>query len=120
MRYSNAGLSNAACCCAIPPAISCRTTITGWPLPLDLLPQHTVDKIVSENMIDQKLWETWQDVRRETGAVRPVALERNASSFIAREAVCLVNQIVRRVQRRWGTFDAPIPVMPGSPLLGLT
>lgn len=87
----------------------------GWtPLTLDLLPRHTVDKIVSENMIDQKLWETWRDARHETSAIRPVALERNASSFITGEAVRLVNQILRRVQRRWGTFDGPIPVMHGD------
>jgi hypothetical protein len=84
------------------------------PLTLDLLPRRTVDKIVSENMIDQKLWETWHDVRHETGDVRPVALESNASSFINGEAIRLANQIVRRVQRRWGTFEAPIPVMHGN------
>ena len=87
----------------------------GWtPLTLDLLPRRAVDKIVSENMIDQKLWETWHDVRHETADVRPLALESNASSFINGEAIRLVNQIVRRVQRRWGTFEAPIPVMHGN------
>jgi hypothetical protein len=88
----------------------------GWtPLTLDLLPSDTVAKIQSENMIDQKLWETWHDVRHETSAVRPVALETNTSSFLSGEAVRLVNQIVRRVQRRWGTFEAPAPVMHGDP-----
>jgi hypothetical protein len=88
----------------------------GWaPLTLDLLPRHAVNKIKSENMIDQKLWETWHDVRHETGSVRPVALESNASSFIVGEAVRFVNQIARRVQRRWGTFDTPIPVIHGDP-----
>jgi len=88
----------------------------GWtPLTLDLLPRKTVDKIVSENMIDQKLWETWHDARRETGSVRPAALGSNTSSFVSGEAVRFVNQIVRRVQRRWGTFEAPIPVAQGDP-----
>lgn len=88
----------------------------GWtPLTLDLLPRHAVDKIVSENMIDQKLWETWHDARHETSDVHPVALESNASSFISGEAIRLVNQIVRRLQRRWGTLDAPVPVMCGGP-----
>ncbi len=87
----------------------------GWtPLELDLLPRDAVANIVSENMIDQKLWETWHDARHETGAVRPVALESNTSSFISGEAVRLVNQIVRRAQRRWGTFNAPAPVMHGD------
>ena len=99
-----------------------RNTLTelargaGWtPLTLELLPRDTVSKITSENMIDQKLWETWHEVRHETRFVRPVALENNTSSFVSGEAVRLVNQIVRRAQRRWGTFDTPGPVMQGDP-----
>lgn len=89
----------------------------GWtPLTLDLLPRRAIAKIVSENMIDQKLWETWHDARHETDAVRPVALQANTSSFIGGEAVRLVNQIVRRVQRRWGTFASPVPDLRGDPV----
>jgi hypothetical protein len=88
----------------------------GWtPLTLDLLPQDTVANIRSENMIDHKLWETWHDARHEVASVRPVALQNNTSSFISGEAVRLVNQIARRVQRRWGAFDTPLPVMHGDP-----
>ena len=88
----------------------------GWtPLTLELLPRDTVSNIVSENMIDQKLWETWHDARHETCFVRPVALENNTSSFVSGEAVSLVSQIMRRALRRWGTFDAPVPVMHGDP-----
>ena len=86
------------------------------PLTLDLLPRKAVSKIVSENMIDQKLWETWHEARHETDTVRPRALQTNTSSFVSGEAVRLVNQIVRRVQRRWGTFAAPVPVMRGDPV----
>ncbi len=78
----------------------------GWtPLTYDMLPGQKVAKIQAENRIDQRLWETWREVRHETGAVRPVALEDGASSFISDEALRLVHQIVRRLQRRWGVFD---------------
>lgn len=88
----------------------------GWtPLTLDLLPDDIVEGIRSENTIDQKLWETWRDARHDTAAVlRPVALEGSASSFISNEAARFVNQILRRMQRRWGSFEAPVPVM-GDP-----
>ena len=85
------------------------------PLTLDLLPPDIVDGIRSDNMIDQKLWETWHDARHETSAVRPVALESTASSFIGGEATRFVNQILRRVQRRWGGVEIPVPVMHGDP-----
>lgn len=88
----------------------------GWtPLTLDLLPDHIVEGIPAENPIDQKLWETWRDARHDTSSVRPVALESSTSSFISGEAIRLVNQIVRRLQRRWGSFEAPVPVVQGDP-----
>jgi hypothetical protein len=88
----------------------------GWtPLTLDLLPEDIVDGIRSENVIDQKLWETWQFARHDTSTVRPVALEGGTSSFISSEAIRFVNQILRRMQRRWGSFEAPVPVMQGDP-----
>ena len=88
----------------------------GWtPLTLDLLPDDIIEGIQAENTIDQKLWETWHDARHDTSAVRPVALESSTSSFISGEAIRLVNQIVRRMQRRWGSFEAPVPVMQGDP-----
>jgi len=88
----------------------------GWtPLTLDLLPDDILAAIRAENMIDQKLWETWHDARHDTSAVRPVALERNTSSFVGNEASRFVNQILRRMQRRWGSFEAPVPVMHGDP-----
>lgn len=88
---------------------------SGWtPLSLNLVPENVVANIRAENMIDQKLWETWHDARHETGAVRPFALDCNTSSFISSEAMRLLNQIVRRVQRRWGSFEAPVPVVHGN------
>lgn len=84
----------------------------GWsPLTGDLLPRGMRAKIRAENMIDQKLWETWRDARHDTGSVRPVALAGNARSFIGSEALRFVNQIARRMQRRWGRFETPVPVL---------
>ena len=37
------------------------------------------------------------------------AAEARTSSFISNEASRFVNQIMRRMQRRWGVFDAPVP-----------
>ena len=83
----------------------------GWtPLTLDLLPRRMVANIAAENSVDQRLWETWREARHETGAVRPVALDNGASSFLSNEAIRFVHQIVRRLQRRWGLFDAGLPV----------
>lgn len=88
----------------------------GWtPLTLDLIPEDIVAGIRSENMIDQKLWETWREARHETSAVRPVPLEGGAYSFISNEASRFVNQIVRRMQRRWGGVEVPVPAMHGDP-----
>ncbi len=87
----------------------------GWtPLTHDLLPPHIRAKMRAENTIDQRLWETWRDARHDTGSVQPVALARNAPGFIAGEALRFVNQIVRRVHRRWGRLDTPIPVLQGG------
>lgn len=87
----------------------------GWtPLTLDLLPASILANIRSQNVIDQRLWETWHEARHDTAAVRPVALRSGASSFIGAEALRLVNQIMRRMQRRWGSFEAPIPVLQGD------
>jgi len=79
----------------------------GWtPLTLDLLPRQIVENIEAENRVDLRLWETWREAGHETGAVRPVALDSGASSFLSNEAVRFVHQIARRLQRRWGHFDA--------------
>lgn len=87
----------------------------GWtPLTLDLLPTDILATIRSQNMIDQKLWETWHAAGHDTAAVRPLALGSNASSFIGAEASRFMNQIMRRMQRRWGRFEAPIPVLQGD------
>ena len=75
------------------------------PLTQDMLPRKTIESIQAENRIDQRLWETWREARHETGAVRPVALEGRSSSFVSDEALRLVHQLVRRLQRRWGLFD---------------
>ncbi len=87
----------------------------GWrPLTLDLLPREIRVNIRSQNRIDQQLWETWHKARQDTASVRPVSLRSDASSFISAEAQRFVNQVRRRMQRRWGSFEAPIPVLQGD------
>jgi len=88
----------------------------GWtPITIDRLSPRMLADIRAENALDQRLWETWREARHNTRAVRPLPLEAHASSFIGNEASRFVNQILRRVHRRWGSFDpAPIPVMHGD------
>jgi hypothetical protein len=83
----------------------------GWiPLTVDRLPPGVVDEIRAENRLDQKLWETWREARHETSAVVARPLEGRSSSFLANETSRFLNQIQRRVQRRWGDFEAPVPI----------
>lgn len=88
----------------------------GWtPLTMDRLSPRAIADIQAENAIDQRLWETWHEARHDTSSVRPRAFKAQSSSFISDEASRFVNQILRRVQRRWGSFDdAPVPVMQGD------
>ena len=77
-----------------------------------------IARIESENLIDQRLWETWRGARNEVAQVRPRALGNpRATGFISDEAVRLVNQIARRMQRRWGAVhgpQVPAPLAEGS------
>ena len=87
----------------------------GWaPLTLDLLPADILANIRSQNTIDQRLWETWHEAQHDIAAVRPFALHSGASSFIGAEALRFVNQIMRRMHRRWGSFETPVPVLQGD------
>ncbi|MDJ0513778.1 MAG: hypothetical protein QNJ62_10085 [Methyloceanibacter sp.] len=92
------------------PRRNCVTDLahsTGWtPLTLDVLSKSAVAKIQDENRIDARLWETWREARHETATVRPIALKTGTSSFLSNEALRFVHQIARRLQRRWGYFDA--------------
>jgi hypothetical protein len=84
----------------------------GWtPITVDRLPADAIAQIRSENLLDQRLWETWREAGHETSAIRPRALDGTCpSGFITNEASRLVNQILRRAQRRWGGFDdVPVP-----------
>jgi hypothetical protein len=58
-----------------------------------------------ENLVDQRLWETWNDSRHRTADIRPGELNRrNVRGFVRLEAIRMVSQIVRRVRRRFGPF----------------
>jgi hypothetical protein len=86
------------------------------PIMMDRLPPDMVADIRTENKLDQRLWETWREVRHDTSSVRPLSLGARSSSFISDEASRFVNQILRRVHRRWGNLDPrPVPVLRGDP-----
>lgn len=94
----------------IPPCSAPSNTQAEWeqrvrwkPLAVDDLSPDAAAKIRQENLIDQRLWETWQEARYDTAAVRPRPLAgRSASGFVSTEAMRFVSQIARRIQRHWG------------------
>jgi hypothetical protein len=71
------------------------------------LPSGAVAQIRRENLLDQRLWETWRDARNQTAGIRPRPLQGRTTMqcSIAREATRFVSQIVRRIVRRWGSLD---------------
>jgi hypothetical protein len=79
------------------------------------LSSATIDKIRRENLLDQRLWETWREAGHDTCSIRPRTLGgRNATGFIPSETSRFVNQIARRMQRRWGSLkDLQVPAVPG-------
>lgn len=91
-------------------------SVEWTPVTVDRLPSRMIADIRSGNALDQRLWETWREARHDVSAVRPLPLGSPTSSFFTSEASRLGNQILRRVQRRWGSFgDIPVPVMHGDP-----
>jgi hypothetical protein len=78
----------------------------GWKtLEVNDLSVDTIAQIRRESLLDQRLWETWQEARHDTASVRPRALGgRSAPGLVTTEATRFVSQIVRRIQRRWGLF----------------
>ena len=81
----------------------------NWrPLEMGELPAGVIMRIRRENPIDQMLWEGWREARHDTASTRLSKLgRRSASSFIATEAMRLVSQIVRRIERRRRGFEVP-------------
>jgi len=82
----------------------------GWnSLDIDDLSSDTIAQIRQENLLDQRLWETWHAARHDSTTIRPRALGgRSARGFVSTEAMRFVNQIARRIQRRWRPFE-PCP-----------
>lgn len=87
----------------------------GWtPVTMERISPRVIAEIQAENALDQRLWETWREARHETSAVCPVALDGRKSHFVSNEVTRFVNQILRRIQRRWGSFDDAVPVIQGD------
>jgi hypothetical protein len=77
-------------------------------LDVDDLSSDAIAQIRRENLLDQRLWETWHEARDSTATIRPRALGGpTASGFVTTEAMRFVSQIARRIQRRWGPFKDP-------------
>jgi hypothetical protein len=83
-------------------------------LDLDDLSPSRIAEIRRENMIDQKLWETWHEAGHDTRLVRPRPLAGQASSgAVSREATRFVCQVARRIKRRWSSAEGlPVPSAP--------
>jgi hypothetical protein len=80
----------------------------------DQLSCDAIAEIRRENLIDQKLWETWRDARHDAALVRPRALAGSGASSLSTEAMRFVCQIARRIQRRWGPLEVPaVPAVEG-------
>lgn len=82
-------------------------------LALDDLSTDDIAQIRRENVLDQRLWETWRDAGHDVRTVRPRALTALASpDFVSTEATRFVYQLMRRAQRRFGYVEAsrlPVP-----------
>lgn len=85
-----------------------RTGSANWrSLALNDLPAGPIAQIRRENILDQRLWETWRDAGHDVRPMRPRALmERTSPDFISTEATRFVYQLMRRAQRRWGYVEA--------------
>jgi hypothetical protein len=105
-----------------------RNTQAQWgrrvrwePLSLDSFSSDAIAQMRKENLLDQRLWETWREAGESTSAIRPRALNGGSSAgFITNEAIRFVNQLARRAHRRWGQFGGvEIPVAEGGLALPL-
>ena len=101
----------------IPGRAAARNTRVEWqrrvkwkPLEVEDFSPDAIAQIRRENLLDQRLWETWHEARHDTTSVRPCALGgRSAPGFVSTEAMRFVSQIARRIQRRWGPFRGLSP-----------
>jgi hypothetical protein len=70
----------------------------------DLAP-GTIRQIRQENLLDQRLWESWKDAEHQPAHICPRALcSPSGRHPIRAEAVRFVSQIARRIQRRFGSL----------------
>jgi hypothetical protein len=67
------------------------------------LPPRAIEQIRQENLLDQRIWETWRDARDQVSRVRPLALNgRSTRGFLETEVMRFPGQVMRRVRRRFG------------------
>jgi hypothetical protein len=110
----------------IPTSAAAKNTCAEWQSQVDWkavggsdLSAETIARIRRENLLDQKLWETWHGARHDVASIEPMPLgTRRSSPFLKSETKRLLSQIARRVQRRWGALEGPALPLPegGSPV----
>ena len=97
----------------IPPTAEPANTSEQWlervewkPLGVNDLPPGMIDIIRRDNTLDQHLWETWKDASTNGIGVDPAPLnftEERLTDRIATQSSRFVNQVRRRMYRRWPT-----------------
>jgi hypothetical protein len=76
------------------------------PLQADDLSPGFLAQIRRENLLDQRLWDTWHEAQDQTAQIRPRALgDRVSPGLVPVEARRFISQIARRLQRRWGILE---------------
>jgi len=96
----------------IAPTASLRNTRAEWErrvrwtsLNIEDLSTRDIARIRQDNLIDQRLWETWREARTEAHFVRPLPLGASARPNLLGKGVRrLVSQIRRRIHRRFGNL----------------
>jgi hypothetical protein len=109
----------------VPATAKAQNTCAKWQgrvrwnlLRVDDLPRQTIEQIRRENMLDQLLWETWNDVGQACISTRVETIhEQPLTEFVARQALRLVFQVKRRVHRGWlapgrGIQSSPLGLSP--------
>jgi hypothetical protein len=97
----------------IPPTAEPANTSEQWlervewrPLGVNELPPGMIDIIRRDNTLDQHLWETWKDAGTNGIGVDPAPLnftDERLTDRIATQSSRFVNQVRRRMYRRWPT-----------------
>jgi hypothetical protein len=77
-----------------------KRRVSWTPLSLEDLSADAVARIRQENLLDQRLWETWRQARHNVRSVYcRLWVEHNLPDFVTSETTHFVAQILRRLRR---------------------